>query len=259
MNGGDHEYQGLVASSWDFLRGNTSSFPDRIFFREVIEQYGEPALIVGCGTGRLLLEYASDGIDVEGLDISPEMLEICKQKAYKLNLPLTLYTQGMELMELPRRYKSIVVPSSSFQLVSDLLDAQEALNRFLDHLQPEGILVMSVWHIQDEGDGEWGDWWMVSEKQGFDDEKGIRRWERSMYDPDTRQRHTENRYELISRGDVVYTEIHRRSPEMRNYSLSELTNMLEITGFLEVKSVSGFTSEPATDRDEVFCIFGRKG
>lgn len=60
-----------MASSWDFLRGDTASFPDRGFYRDWIGRSGEPALIVGCGTGRLLLEYLADGLDVDGVDVSP--------------------------------------------------------------------------------------------------------------------------------------------------------------------------------------------
>jgi SAM-dependent methyltransferase len=72
-----YEYQGLLASTWDLLRGDTSQWPDRVFYREVIRQAGEPALDVGCGTGRLLLDYMADGVDVDGVDNSPEMLALC--------------------------------------------------------------------------------------------------------------------------------------------------------------------------------------
>jgi len=73
-----------LASSWDFIRGNTSTFSDRQFYRDVIDSSGEPALDVGCGTGRLLLEYLADGLDVDGVDVSPEMLEICAEKAKQI-------------------------------------------------------------------------------------------------------------------------------------------------------------------------------
>lgn len=73
MSNKDYEYHGMIASSWDLLRGDTANIPDRKFFRDVIKRSGEPVLIVGCGTGRLLLEYLADGIDVDGVGISPEM------------------------------------------------------------------------------------------------------------------------------------------------------------------------------------------
>ncbi|MEJ2710852.1 MAG: class I SAM-dependent methyltransferase [Anaerolineales bacterium] len=258
MSVGDYEYRGLVARSWDFLRGDTSNFPDREFYRDIIEQSGEPVLIVGCGTGRLLLEYVDGGTDVEGMDNSPEMLEICQQKAAQQALEVTVYKQAMEAMDLPRRYKTIILPSSSFQLVPDLDEAKNALDGFFQHLLPGGTLVMSFWHIQSEGTGEWGDWRLIAEGEGFGDGKGIRRWERAMYDSSTQLRHTESRYELVENGEVVFTEMHRRSPELRNYSLSQLTVLLEESGYAGVYAVSGFSKEPASEDDEVFCILGKK-
>ena len=40
-----------------------------------------PALEIGCGTGRLTIPYLEAGLDVEGLDSSGQMLEICRTKA----------------------------------------------------------------------------------------------------------------------------------------------------------------------------------
>jgi ubiquinone/menaquinone biosynthesis C-methylase UbiE len=77
----DYEYRGLMASTWDLLRGDTSDWPDRFFFLDLIGQYGQPALDIGCGTGRLILDYMSQGLDVDGVDVSPEMLAICRDKA----------------------------------------------------------------------------------------------------------------------------------------------------------------------------------
>lgn len=53
MGDTDYEYKRLVASRWDFLRGDTSEFPDRDFYRDVIRKSGAPVLVVGCGTGQL--------------------------------------------------------------------------------------------------------------------------------------------------------------------------------------------------------------
>ena len=79
MNVIDYEYRGLMAEAWDVLRGDTSDWSDRFFYRDVIEQSGQPVLDVGCGTGRLLLDYAAQGIDIDGVDNSPEMLTLWKE------------------------------------------------------------------------------------------------------------------------------------------------------------------------------------
>lgn len=256
--GRDYEYRGLVARSWDFLRGDTSGYPDLDFYRRIIKDNGEPALIVGCGTGRLPLAYRADSLDVDGVDVSSEMVAICRRKAQKASLNLNVYIQPMEGLRLPRSYRTIVVPSSSFQLVTDPASAQNTLDGFHHHLQPGGKLVIAIWHILKRDDGKWGDWWLVADREGFEGEKRLRRWERSKYDPDTQLRHTENRYELLSNDEIVYSEAHRRSPELRSYSPSQLAAMFESAGFSAVHAVSGFSIKLASDEDEVFCIFGTR-
>ena len=76
----EYEYRGMMAAAWDLLRGDTSGWEDRPFYLAAIGASGEPALDVGCGTGRLLLDYRQQGIDIEGVDDSPEMLGICRDK-----------------------------------------------------------------------------------------------------------------------------------------------------------------------------------
>src|SRR5436190_605795 len=136
------EYRGLVARTWDLLRGDTSAWEDRPFFRRLIESSGQPALDVGCGTGRLLLDYLRGGIDIDGVDISGEMLALCRERAETLGLKPRLYEQPMEALDLPGPYYTIIVPSSSFQLLLEPAAARQAMGRFFAHLQPGGVLVM---------------------------------------------------------------------------------------------------------------------
>ncbi len=254
----DYEYKGLLASSWDFLRGDTSKFPDRDFYRREIERRGEPAMILGCGTGRLLLDYLQEGLDVDGLDVSAEMLAICQTKASRLGIEAKVFHQAMEAMRLPRRYSCLIAPSSNFQLLADPARAAAALAGFIEHLRPGGVLIISIWNIQDGGDGRWQEWRLVADKEGFHTGKRIRRWERARFDPATRLRHTENRYELLEGDKVVYSEHHQRSPELRSYSISELKQLAAEAGFGDLQATSGFSQEPASEVDEVFCLMARK-
>jgi len=251
----DYEYRGLIASSWDLLRGDTSDWPDRAFYREIILDDGQPALDVGCGTGRLLLDYLADGIDVDGVDVSPEMLALCRNKAEGLGLGPNLYQQSMEALNLGRTYRTIFVPSSSFQLVTELSAAWEALKRFYLHLKPGGTLVMSIMDISSDSSQEWQ---LIGERVRPDDDLLVRRWARSDYDPTAQLEHTEDRYELVKDGEVITSELYRRSPATRAYTLDQITDMLVKTGYVNTRAVSGFTGQPASADDEIFCIFGER-
>lgn len=156
-----YEYGGLKALTWDLLRGDCSNWPDRVFYLDAIRRYGEPALDVGCGTGRLVLDYLATGVDLDGVDNSPEMLAICREKARSLGLEPQLYQQRMEALSLARRYRTIFVPSSSFQLVTKPADARETMRRFFEHLLPGGVLVMPfmrLWPSRMPEHDRWSDW-----------------------------------------------------------------------------------------------------
>ena len=104
---------------------------------------------------------------------------------------------------------------------------------------------MSLWHIQGTGSTEWGDWRLVAEKEGFEDGRTLKRWERSRYDAQTQLRHMENRYELLEKGDVVYEELHRRSPELRSYGVAQLRALLQEAGVVGITAVTYATGEHA--------------
>src|SRR5215510_973430 len=119
MTSPNYEYYGMLAEFWDLFRGDTSNWDDRFFYLDVVKKYGQPVLDVGCGTGRILLDFMEQDIDIEGVDNSPEMLALLHQKAEKLNLRPTVYQQEMTELSLPSKYQTILVPSSSFQLLLD--------------------------------------------------------------------------------------------------------------------------------------------
>ena len=259
----DYEYRGLMAQAWDLLRGDYSAWPDRPFWRAIIERQNGPALDVGCGTGRLLLDYLAADLDVDGLDNSPEMLAICQEKAAAAGLDVSgrLFEQSMDTLDLPRRYATIFVPSLSFQLLTDLDAAREAVTRFRDHLAPGGVLVASfkarLWpgrrtprHMQ------WSDWFKLAEARRPEDGLTIRRWIREQYDHERQLENEENRYELIDDGVVVETEHHGRSPCVRWWTLDQALSAFRDAGFTDVRATAADTLDPASSADNLFKVWG---
>ena len=131
-------HYGLVARWWaEFKVGGE----DVEYFRDVIERCGAPALDAGCGTGRLLLPFLRSDMDVDGSDVSPDMLGWCAAKAEVEGLSANLYPQAMHELDLPRRYQTIIV-CGSFGLGGTRAADLEGLCRLHAHLEPGGTLVM---------------------------------------------------------------------------------------------------------------------
>lgn len=252
----EYEYKGLMAEAWDVLRGDTSNWEDRFFFLESISKFGQPVLDVGCGTGRLLLDFLQQGIDIDGVDNSPEMLAICHQKAERLGLQPAIYEQYVEQLDLPRRYQTILIPSSSLQLVIEPKHVLQALERLHAHLLPGGLLLAPIMTLWKEGDPLETEW----EKSAVRERDGVefRRVSWARYDPATELEHTKDLYQKIVDGQVVAEEQHQRSPATRSYTQGQITAIFEQAGFEELHLYSEFTFDPVKPEDKVFVIRGRK-
>jgi ubiquinone/menaquinone biosynthesis C-methylase UbiE len=252
----DYEYKGLMAQAWDVLRGDTSTWPDRAFYVDLIPIYGQPVLDVGCGTGRLLLDYLAQGIDIDGVDNSPDMLGICRQKASALGLAPTLYEQYLETLVLPRQYRTIIIPSSTLQLVIDPVMAVQSLQRLAAHLLPGGVVVASFMTFGKSGDTETTEWEQTAVRA--DDGARFRRVGRYWYDPVSDCSHTEDRYQVIIGDQVVAEELHRCSPATRSYTQAQARAVFESAGFNPIELYSTFTFEPVKADDTVFTVVGHK-
>ena len=258
----DYEYRGMMAAAWDLLRGDYSNWPDRAFYREVIARAGQPALDVGCGTGRLVLDYLASGMDVDGVDNSPEMLDICRAKARDLGIEPALYEQQMQSLDLPRRYGTIFVPSSSFLLLTAEADAAEAMHRFYAHLLPGGVLVMPFMFLWPDRrmpvDGEWTPWYVSGERARHEDGAVVRRHQRTRYHLAAQLQDTEDRYELVVDGEPLSAEEHARSPAARWYTQQQSIAVYKAAGFADVHAVREFTFEPASTDDRIWTVFGTR-
>ena len=241
-----HSYTGLSAASYDLWFGG-EDFEDFEFFRAVIRDGGEPALEAACGTGRLLLPFVREGLDVEGLDLSEAMLAICRHKADALGLQVILHHAAMESFSLERRYRTIFVPFGSFMLLGDVEKARRALACFREHLKPGGCAVIPLhlpW-LHDVGvePAPPGEWRLRRVASRPEDDAVVRCYELVERDFDRQLQRVQLRFEVVEAGEIVRTEA--SSQTLRWFTQEEFAALLHEAGFSQVTALEAYAWNPA--------------
>jgi SAM-dependent methyltransferase len=245
-------HYGLVAQWWAEF---SIDGPEIAYFQTIIERYGQPALDVACGTGRLLLPYLRAGLDVDGCDISPDMLALCRDKAVREGLVPRLYQQAMHELDLPREYKTILV-CGSFGLGGDRELALKALQRFYHHLEPGGVLAFD--HELPYGDAKEWQYWLPENRRQLPKAWGApgdrkRASDGTEYEFHARMVDLDPLEQLITLqthaerwrdGLLVAQEEHTLRGSL--YFKNELLMMLERVGFGDITVYGGYTEVPAT-------------
>ncbi|MGA1873274.1 MAG: class I SAM-dependent methyltransferase [Thermoplasmatota archaeon] len=112
-------------------------------------RYRSPCIIgdLGCGTGRALVEAASRGCSVIGIDSSGGQLEMARSALIKTGLigSARLYVADMEDVPLNDRELDICLMIASLHHLPDADSRRSALNEAYRITKPGGILQVSVW------------------------------------------------------------------------------------------------------------------
>ncbi|UCF10367.1 MAG: class I SAM-dependent methyltransferase [Candidatus Bipolaricaulota bacterium] len=105
---------------------------------------GNCLLDVACGTGRHL-SLLRDRFDVEGLDLSAEMLAVARESC-----PDIPFHQGdMRTFALDKRFDIVTCLFSSIGYVLTSDGLRSAMERMAAHLVPGGVLIVEPWLTPD--------------------------------------------------------------------------------------------------------------
>jgi SAM-dependent methyltransferase len=145
---GYREY-GRVADLYDWVVPYCER-PDVSFFVEAAKAAGSPVLEIGCGTGRILIPTAQAGIDVVGLDLSPEMLAVCRKRLRQEDLAVQsrveLVQADMRTFDLGRRFTLATLPFRPFQQLITVDEQLSCLMSIRPHLVDGGRVVLDVFN-----------------------------------------------------------------------------------------------------------------
>lgn len=97
-----------------------------------------------CGTGRVLVPLLEAGLEAEGVDLYPGMLERARAHAAARGYAPRLIAADMRSFDTGRRYDSILIPFNAFAHNLTTADQLATLARCLAHLEPGGRLTFDV-------------------------------------------------------------------------------------------------------------------
>lgn len=256
-------HYGLVADWWaEFNTGG----PEIDAYGRIVEA-GQPALDAGCGAGRLLIPWLRRGYDVDGCDVSRDMVARCRQQARREGLDTTLFVQPLHELHPPRSYRTIVA-CGVLGLGSTRAQDEEALNRLYRALEPGGTLVLDHetpyanaprWPLwTSAGRAELPEPWPQPgpRRRAADGAEYELRARAVDLDPLDQTLTFEMRAEKWVGGLRVAEETHALS--MRMYFRDELLLLLERAGFSEIDVRGGYVGEAPTADSDVLVYTARR-
>jgi ubiquinone/menaquinone biosynthesis C-methylase UbiE len=138
-------YGELCTEVYDLTKKIGQSFSgDLEYYHDRLKNCKGRILEAMVGSGRVIIPLLESGLNVDGVDYSPEMLASCRQRCEERELVTNLYESNLQELDLPDKYEAIIIPGGSFLLIEKREESLKALKRLYDHLQPGGLLMLDL-------------------------------------------------------------------------------------------------------------------
>jgi len=125
----------------------------------------DSACDLACGTGTTALRLAGRGIKMYGVDLSPVMCRIARQKAQRAGLPLRVIRADMRDFRLPEQVDLVLCEFDAINHVARESDLKRVARAVSRALKPGGYFYFDA-NNRRAFEKIWpGSWWM--EKPGF--------------------------------------------------------------------------------------------
>jgi SAM-dependent methyltransferase len=138
----------LSARYYDQAYAAKHDLGDLPFYLELARRIGGPVLELACGTGRVLLPIAREGIAIHGVDNSEPMLEVLRTKlaseAKDVAELVSIFEGDMRSFRSNRTYPLIIIPFRPLQHMYSIEDQRAALETAAFHLEDDGVLAFNV-------------------------------------------------------------------------------------------------------------------
>lgn len=210
-------------------------------FSSVPKRNVRSVLDLGCGTGTLSLRLAERGFKVTGVDLSPDMLTVARDKCIFSGLDILLLNQDVCSFILPVRVDAVISTLDCFNYILNPDDLKRAFQLSYDNLETGGVFAFDI-----------ASEYKLSSMLGcnsfiFDEDSVFFTWE-CEYNPNDKTANQYMNFFMRNKGKT-YTrecEMHKQ----RAYSVEDIVSLLFNAGFTGIEYYDGFSFNSIRDSSE---------
>lgn len=226
---------------------------DILFYIAQAKKYGEPILELACGTGRITIPLARQGLDVTGLDISEGMLKVAKEKTEREHLSCKFIHADCRKFSLHKKFNLIFIPFNSIAHIHDRESFEALCNSVKEHLAENGHFIIDIFNPRFERlMGDPSNRFHVAEYEDPYGHETITITENNIYEKATQINHIKWYYKIGNKEEFA-VELN-----MRIYYPEELDNLLYYNGFDIVDKFGDFDGSPFESNSPKQLIICRK-
>lgn len=128
-------------ANYDIEEGQGNE-PRIAFYGGLAREFGGPVLEVACGTGLVAIPLARSGLELVGVDLTPEMVAYARHKS--AGLPVTWVEADARHFDLGRQFGLIYITGNAFQAFLTREDQERLLARVRAHLAEGGAFAFET-------------------------------------------------------------------------------------------------------------------
>lgn len=228
------------------------------FYLDRAKKLDGKTLELACGTGRITIPLAEEGINIWGLDYSSSMLEVLESKVMQLTEQLqhNVHTVlgDMTNFSLPEKFKLIIIPFRSFQALENDEQALQCLSCVHQNLEDEGQFIINVF----KPIKEIGEWWInPNEHLDFTStleggEQITRNSIKRALDLDKRLLFTDYIYRLYNNDSLI--EEYHDSIRLRYFYGDDIRELITSSGFKIDEEYGWYDGSPVNEGNEFIFV-----
>ncbi|NJM38304.1 MAG: class I SAM-dependent methyltransferase [Akkermansiaceae bacterium] len=189
-----------------------------------LKKFPGKSLEIGSGSGRLMFPLLQLGFDLEGLELSKDMLALGKARAEQLGIELFVHEGDMSHWSNGQKFSSLLAPAFTLQLATD---PERTLRHWRDLLEKTGGLYFTIFMPYAElmGDLPENEWYEDHQVTLADGRVGLLET-RHRLDHAGQRLHREHRYSISNNPAV-----HHSRQTIRWFEHAEILELLGKCGF----------------------------